>query len=189
MKIFKNNFVVKFVVTLFLFGIAVGAVAYLSFKPDITLYLDEFKSVVATGHNNVFILNLSILTGIFILSIVIAGIPLVLFYIFYEGLSIGYTIAAFMAYYSFKGVLFYLLFFIVIKLIYIIVILYFSIVSIRFAYNFGKYLYEKNKEGVYKVLRLEFIRYILIGIIILINSTLIYFLSNKIISLFIGLII
>ena len=68
---------------------------YLFYKPDLSLYLDDFINKVSNTKQNVFLLNLSVLALIFIASIIIVGVPFMYIYLFYEGFSIGFTIGVF----------------------------------------------------------------------------------------------
>lgn len=189
MKKLKNNNLVRFVVALFLFGLAIGIVVYLSFKPDLSGYIVEFKNSIVVNHNNTFLFNLIVISGIFLSSITIIGTPLIAFYIFYEGLSAGYTLTAFTTIFGFKGAMFYLLFFTVIKLIFILLVLLFSTISIKYSINFIKNVISKNIEKLYKMIIEQFLRFGIILLICIVNSGLIYFLSHRLISLFIGLIV
>ena len=92
MKYFKNNFLVKFVGALFLIGIIIGFLFYFTYKPDLSSSIDSFKSLISTTNQNTFISNIILISAIFILSISIVGLPALVFYIFYEGLSIGFTL-------------------------------------------------------------------------------------------------
>lgn len=188
MKYFKNNFLVKFVGALFLIGIIIGFLFYFTYKPDLSSSIDSFKTLISTTNQNTFISNIILISAIFILSISIVGLPALVFYIFYEGLSIGFTLGLFMAAFHAKGLIFYLLFFIVSKLIYTAIMLYFSIISIRYIIKFVECIINKNREELYRTIVYHFYRFIIILVIVIVNSSLIYFLSNKILSLFINLI-
>lgn len=150
--------------------------------------LESFKNLITTTHQNTFMSNIALISAIFVLSISIIGLPAIIFYIFYEGLSIGFTIGLFLGIYHFKGLLFYILFFILSKLLYILIMLYFSILSIRYLIKFVECIINKNRENLYKTIVYHFYRFIIVLLIIIVNSTLIYFLSNKIIMFFINFI-
>ena len=188
MKILKINKVVKFIVTLFLVGLIIGILGYMLFKPKIEPYLSDFTNIVSTNHINTFLLNIGLISAIFILSISIIGLPLILLYLFYEGFSIGYTLMAFASIYGFKGLLFYILYFIIIKLIFIICILYFTYMSTKFDIKLVYYLSKRKKEEVYRIFTNQLYRYLLVLITVILNCTLIYFLASKIISIFLPLI-
>ena len=131
MKFLKKNIVLKFVITLFIVGIIAGAIAFLSVRPDLSGYIEEFKEHLTTN-NNTFILYIGLTTLVFVLSASIIGLPILLFYLFYEGFATGYTLLTFFSLYQIQGILFYLIFFILTKLLYLIIIFYFSITAIRF---------------------------------------------------------
>lgn len=188
MKKLKNNSIIRFIVVLFLFGLCIGIVSYYSNKLDLSNYLLEFKNYVVNNHNNVFLLDIIVISSIFLLSLIVVGYPLVLTYVIYEGLSFGYTLCVFFNYYGFKGILFYFLFYLLIKLVFIIVILYQAYIGFKYARIVVKAIIDKNINSIYKSLFMHFIRYLIVLVIVIINSALIYFLSNKIISLFISLI-
>lgn len=188
MKIFKNNFVVRFILVLFLFGISIGLLAYFSFHPDVLDYLNDFKSSIVLNHNNTFLISILIISSIFLLSLTVFGFPIVLAYLFYEGFSLGYTMGVFISYYGIKGFIFYLLFYVLIKLVLILLMFYFVFISIKFMYNLISSIINKDKERIYKYIYYHFIRYVIVLGIVLVNSSLIYFFSNRIISLFVGLI-
>jgi len=133
-------------------------------------------------------MNLALISGIFILSLIVIGLPVILFYIFYEGLSIGFTLITFISLFGIKGATFYILYFLVIKAFYIVIMFYFSVISIRFIYKFISAIAHKNKEVLYKTITYQLLRYIIVVTIILLNSAVIYFFSNRIITLFINLI-
>lgn len=188
MKIFKNNFVVKFTVALFLIGILIGISYFLLYKPDVTSYVEEFKSLILSSKQNTFFTSLGIISFIFVASISIIGIPIVIFLIFYEGVSIGFTIATFFSIAHLKGLLFYVLFFLTCKAIFILAIGYFVVFSIRYAAKFIDAIKNKNKEALYRTIVYHFYRFLIVLTIVLVNSTLIYFFSNILIKKIIGLI-
>lgn len=188
MKKLKNNFTVKVVVSLLIISIIIGLLTFLFYKPDLSLYLDDFINKVSNTKQNVFLLNLSVLALIFIASIIIVGVPLMYMYLFYEGFSIGFTIGVFIYLKGIKGIMFYLLFLFVSKLIYIVLILYFIVVSTRFSKSLIYYLVKRRKDELYNSIILHFYRFLIVIIISLINSTLIYFFANKVLVLSLSLI-
>lgn len=187
MKFLKNNFIVKFVVTLFFIGVLVGFVFYLAYKPDLSGYIGEFKNLLASTHQNTFLSSIVLISAIFVLSVSIVGLPAILFYVFYEGLAIGYTFAAFLWLYHLKGGLFYLLFVVTSKLIYLAIMIYFVILSIRYISKFLDSFFSKNREELYKTIVYHFYRFTIVLAVIIVNSIAIYFISNKLLETFINL--
>ncbi len=188
MKKLKNNFIVKVVVSLFIISVIIGLLTFLFYRPDLSLYFDEFIKEVSNSNQNVFLLNLGVLSLIFMASIIIIGVPVAYLYIFYEGFSIGFTIGVFVLTKGIKGLLFYLIFLFISKLIYIMIVLYFIIVSTRFSKNLIYYLIKKKRDDLFNSIILHFYRFLIVIIISLINSTLIYFFANKVLVLVLNLI-
>lgn len=188
MKLLKNNFLVKFVVTLFFIGLVIGLGFYFAYKPDLSGSLETFKNLVATTHQNTFLSSIVLISAIFVLSISVLGLPAILFYVFYEGLSIGYTFASFIWIYHMKGAIFYFLFFLTSKLLYIIIMFYFVILSIKYIQKFLDNFFSKNREELYKTIVYHFYRFVIVLGAVIVNSLAIYLLSNKIISTFLSLI-
>lgn len=188
MKLFRASFWTKFVVTLFVVGIVIGFLFYFSYKPDISGYLENFKDLLSKTRQNTFLISIILISSIFILSITIIGFPAIVFYIFYEGLSIGFTFAAFLSFYGIKGFLFYFIFFIFSKVIYILLMLYFSVLSIKFVIKIVNLIKSKRTEEMHKTIVYQFYRFIIVLFGIIINSFAIYLFSHKILRLFSGLI-
>lgn len=188
MKLLKNNFLVKFVVTLFFIGVVVGLLFYFAYKPDLSGNLEVFKELITSTHQNTFLSSIVIISAIFVLSISVFGLPAIIFYIFYEGLSIGYTFATFIWVYHIKGGLFYLLFILTSKLVFVLLVMYFVIISVRYIKKFLDHFFSKNREELYKTIVFHFYRFVIVLGITIINSLLIFFFSNKILLLVMGLI-
>lgn len=184
MKNIKNSFLVKFVVTLFLIGILIGVLFLFSYKPDLGSSLSDFKNLIETTRQNTFLSGIITISAVFILSVSIIGSPLIVFYLFYEGLSIGFALGAFLLNYKIKGLFFYLLFFIFSKLIYIALMIYFGVVAIRFAIKIVDSIASKNREELYKTVVYHFYRFIIVIVSSILNSMLIYLFANKILCLF-----
>lgn len=188
MKALKNNFLVKFILSLFIIGVVVGLFFFFTYKPDLAVNIEDFKSLIFDTHQNTFLPSILIILSIFITSISVIGIPAVIFYVFYEGLSIGFTWGIFMLNFKIKGFIFYLLFFVTSKLIYVAIMLYFVIISTKCAIKLVDAIMSKNKEELYRIVVYQFYRFLIVLFIIILNSTLVYLISNKLVSLFINLI-
>ncbi len=187
MKLLKNNYLVKFVVALFFIGIIGGVLFYALSKPDLTGHLEAFKDMLTTTRQNTFLSSLVIISAIFVLSLSVIGLPIIIFYLFYEAVGIGYTLASFVAIYRLSGGLFYCLFFLVSKLPFIVIAIYFIIFSMRYIAKFLDYFFSKNKEELYKTIVYHFYRFAITLAVTTVNCLFIYFFANKIVSLFLNL--
>ena len=92
---------------------------------------------------------------------------------------------AFISQSKIDGLLFYMLFLLISKLIQIIVNMYFIIASTKFVVNIIPPILNKNKEKLYKGVIYHLYRFIIILLITILNSTFIYFFANKILVKFI----
>lgn len=183
MKILKNNFLVKFIVTLFLVGFIFGFLYFITMKPEVGGFIENFKEVTKNTRQNTFLLNLAIICAVFFLSISVIGLPLVFFINFYTGISVGYTLCAFISVSHLKGFFFYLIFIVLSKLIFYIVLMYFIYISIKFTYNVVIKFVKKDQSGFYQLIIGHFYRFLIVLGVVLVNSGIIYLFTNKILSL------
>lgn len=184
MKYLKKNAILKFISVLFFIGFVSGLLLELAIHPDFSSYMGQFYTAVSSTRMNTFLLHGGLISAIFVLSVVIIGAPLIIFYIFYEGLATGYTLGAFITCYGLKGMAFYLFFFLIVKFVFLIVAFYFITISLRFTKKVMQALIQKNRENLSQILMKHFIRYAIVTIGVALNSLFIYFFGNKIISLF-----
>ncbi len=188
MKNIGKSFLVRFIGALFIISILIGILFFFTYKPNLGTPLNDFKNLIEVTRQNTFLSNIISISCIFILSASIIGAPVIILYIFYEGLSIGFTLSVFLFNYKVKGLIFYCLFFLVSKFLFTLITLYFAVLSIRFVIKVLDALVSKNKEEFYKTIVYQFYRFLIVLMVVLVNSAAIYFLSNKIILLFINLI-
>lgn len=188
MKKIKESAIVKFVIALFLIGLITGLIFYFLYKPDVANYIDTFRDFIKTGHQNTYLLDGIIISSVFILSISCIGIPLLLILLFYEGMSIGFTLGVFLSIDFFKGIVFYSLFLVVSKLVFLACLLYLSIISLSYSMKFIDAMISKNKEDLHRSIVLELYRFLIVFLVVILNSTFLYLFGNKLVGLFIGLI-
>lgn len=164
-----------------------GLIFYFAYKPDLTQELNSFIENMNSTHINIILPSVFAVSLVFISSISIIGNLILIFYLFYEGLTIGFTIGAFIGLYSMKGLLFYLIFIVFTKLISIIVLLYFSSMAFNYSIKFIDSITSKNREAMTRAIVYHFYRFLIVLIITLVNGFLIYLFGNRIVSLFINL--
>ncbi len=187
MKKFNIPVIVKFTLALFIVGITSGLIFYFAYKPDLTQELNSFIENISMTHINIILPSVFAVSLVFISSISIIGNLILIFYLFYEGLTIGFTLGAFIGLYSMKGLLFYLIFIVFTKLISIIVLLYFSSMAFNYSIKFIDSITSKNREAMSRAIVYHFYRFLIVLIITFANGFLIYLFGNKIVSLFINL--
>lgn len=185
----NNKLLLKFLISLFILGILIGLYIYI-IQPDVTKSsiiseLSNLSTTLKTNQNN-FIFHLIILSVLTILSLFIIGIPLMLFYLFYEGISIGFLIAGFIHYKKISGLIYGLVFILVNKIVFYLILIYILVNALKFS----KKLYKALKNKDYKVYELVFLQLLKNGfvfIIIIIFDVFIYFFGNKILAYFLFL--
>ena len=189
---FKNNKnMLIFLGILFLIGVIIGSIVFMK-QPDITkaaisLELNEFPTIVEASNQNQIIFHILIILILFLLSFTVIGIFGSFFYLFYEGCSLGFSLAMF--YYKFKlsGIVFSLIFNIISKLIFVLIIVYVCIIGVKIAKKIIGSIVLKQDEITYRFLkRHSLILSIVVGSVLL-SEVFVYFLGNKILSIFLFL--
>lgn len=180
----RSKTVAKFLIMLFVIGIFIGVYAYLiqdtNTKNAINLELTSLLSNLANVKQNSIINHFITISLMIILSLSVIGLPLVLFYYFYEGISIGFLITSFIKYKKFKGFTYSLIFTGISKLIYIAILTYFLVQSLNYAFKILKNIKENKKDLIiHQLIKCAFT----IGICF-INDIILYFIGNKLASIF-----
>ena len=152
-------------------------------KEIIYLNINEWLQNLNTSHINNIISHIAILSSLFILSLFMVGIPLSLFFVFYNGFSIGFLLMALIDIFGIKGLLYGLVYVIITKGIYLFLALLFVLALIKIAIMFIKAIISKekiNKDSLSKLLKRIFICIA----IILISDIILYFGGTKLINVF-----
>lgn len=180
----SNRSIIKFLLMLFITSILVGIYLYLSKEKLIresinTELIKMINNLDITRQNNI-LNHLLIMIVLSVLSLTIIGLPIILIYFLYEGVSIGFLLSSFINYSPIKGMLFGTIFIIISKIIYITILIYLLTNTLKYAKNFLKRLkMAKNELIINQVLKISFCT-----TITLINDIILYFIGNKIITIF-----
>jgi len=193
MKIYWTSYnikIIKFLITLLLFGIVIGFIIYhqqsTTIKTGIMHELSLIGDSISKSRNNNLVHHFLLFSVIMVLSLVVIGFPLVLFYYFYEGVSLGFLLAGLWHYQKFKGLIFGLVFIIVNKLVLFVVLIYLILVSIK--YSVKIILTIKNRDSCLRINLLnQLFRLLFTFVVILIYDLFLYFGGNKILSYFLFL--
>src|SRR5574344_2191955 len=106
----SNKNFIKFLVLLIVMGILVGIFLYLNendlIKTSINSQISNLNNLIKTTHQNNILSHLIIISALIILSFTVIGLPIILFYFFYEGVSLGFLISALIKYKGLNGLLF-----------------------------------------------------------------------------------
>ncbi len=186
----NNKFIIKFLGSLLILGLLIGIYIYI-IQPDIikTSIINELTNLGKTLNNtsqNNFIYHLVLFSIFTIFSLFIFGIPIMLFYLFYEGISIGFLMASFFHYKKITGLIYGFIFIAINKLIFYLILIYMLVNALKFS----KKIYHtlKNKDNkIYELVFLQLIKNGFALVLIVLFDVLIYLFGNKILAYFLFL--
>ena len=173
-----------FLFIIFLFGTLTGILFY--FKQDISIRNAILSSLDTVFQNNVFafkniLYHVGLLLFVSILLFCFLGIPILVVYIFIEGIAIGFLFPIFLSSFKINFLLYAVLYFVFIKLIYILLLFCLFLKGIKFIKVYVQSLKNKNYQFIG-----EF-KYVLFFVFcVFLNDLLVYFVSNKILIFLLG---
>ena len=175
-----------FMLIILIIGIITGIVFVIMLdeatKEILFLNINEFLQNFSNTNINSGLMHLVILSSLLILSIFLVGGPLLIFYMFYNGFSIGFVVSSITYIFGIKGMLYGSIYILISRLVYIIVLIIFNVNLFKIIKcNMDSLVYKKgNKES----LSVFYKRSIVFIGIILINDVILYFGGGKLINLF-----
>ena len=182
----RNKTMIIFLLSIFIIGTIFGVFYYIQqsdvIKNGIKEGLTTYKTTISKTNINLFVEHIFLLTAIFLLSYTIIGNVLSIFYLFYEGIILGFSTAIFIANYKFSGLIFNLISFILTKALFITSVIFISIVALKITKKIIYTIISKKGESFYELIRFNILKLFIILAIVLISDLFIFFLSNKILS-------
>lgn len=175
-----------FMLVILIVGIITGIVFVIMLdeatKEILFLNINEFLQNFSNTNINSGLMHLVILSSLLILSIFLVGGPLLIFYMFYNGFSIGFVVSSITYIFGIKGMLYGSIYILISRLVYIIVLIIFNVNLFKIIKcNIDSLVYKKsNKES----LSVFYKRSIVFIGIILINDVILYFGGGKLVNLF-----
>lgn len=175
-----------FMLIILIIGIITGIVFVIMLdeatKEILFLNINEFLQNFSNTNINSGLMHLVILSSLLILSIFLVGGPLLIFYMFYNGFSIGFVVSSITYIFGIKGMFYGSIYILISRLVYIIVLIIFNVNLFKIIKcNIDSLVYKKsNKES----LSVFYKRSIVFIGIILINDVILYFGGGKLINLF-----
>ena len=151
-------------------------------KEILFLNINNFLQSFDESNISILVQHLVILSTLLILSIFLIGGPLVIFFMFYNGFTIGFIISSLTCIFGIKGMLFGVLYVIVSKLAFVVLFIIFSVNLFKIVKCVIDYLvYKKsNKESLVMFMKRSIV---FIGIIML-SDIILYFGGVKLINIF-----
>lgn len=163
-----------------LIGLISGIIYYILLNSDIKSSISD----TLVGYNkfryNAIIKDLIIMSFLLVTSIFLIGIPFSLFYLFYEGMSLGLILSMFFVNFKLSG-LFYVIFYIVINKLLVLLLMSFFIKKMI---NVGRlvvgiFIYRKDNLVKNKLL-LNLKNSLYLIVIVFVINTLLYFITPSI---------
>lgn len=184
----KHSKYFRFIVVLLTIGILVGIIMYLNLdsnsKKSIIEYFMNIQNNLANTKQNNLIFHLIIILLFILSSLTVVLYPLTTFYLFYELVSIGFTIASYFHLNGLFGVIYSLVYIIINKLLFIIILIYINYISYKMIKKIINSLLKKENIGIRELYLNYFSKILICLVALLIFNTLTYFFGNKILSLF-----
>lgn len=151
-------------------------------KEILFLNINEVLQNFSYVNTNDLIIHLVILSSLLILSMFLIGGPLVLFFMFYNGFSIGFIISNLTCIFGIKGILFGSIYVIIYKLLFLIMLVVFSVNLFKIIKCVIDRIVNKNnnKESLVVFIKRSVI---FIGIVLILDIIL-YFVGGKLVNLF-----
>ena len=132
--------------------------------------------------NNLF-MDITFLSSLIILSIFIIGIPITIFFLFFNGFSLGFVIASLSTIFGFKGFIYSLIYLIINKFVYLFFMYFLCLALFKIVLITLKCFIHKEKINRDEIIHL--LKKIgLCLIIILIYDLILYFFGSKLLGLF-----
>ena len=175
-----------FMLVILIIGIITGIVFVIMLdeatKEILFLNINEFLQNFSNTNINSGLMHLVILSSLLILSIFLVGGPLLIFYMFYNGFSIGFVVSSITYIFGIKGMLYGSIYILISRLVYIIVLIIFNVNLFKIIKcNIDSLVYKKSSKESLSVFYKRSI--VFIGII-LINDVILYFGGGKLVNLF-----
>lgn len=175
----QNKEKIVFLLTLFSIGIISGIIFFITqsapLKEECLKSLLSFKESINTNTLNLFYYHFIAITCVFFLNWTGIGIIANIFYFFYEGCSLGFSISMFAFAFKIKGFFFALTFNLLTKSIFLTLILIELLIGLNVVKKIMKMIIKKKEEIKYQFLRKHLVIFGLIIIAELFNLGLIYF--------------
>lgn len=180
----KHKSLFLFISILFLFGFITGILFY--FKQEASVKESILLSLANLFQNNVFTIK-NIFYHFIILIVICAtlfcfiGLPILIFYVFFEGITIGFIVPIFFSLFKINAIWYFLLYFFLVKFLFVFFLFMLFVKSIHYLKNYILCLKKKSYAFI------KNLKYIVILIfIILLNDLFVYFVSNRLLILLLG---
>lgn len=183
----SNKNTIIFVFTLAILGIITGIILFsnsdISLKNGIIDKLNELIQNINESRQNNLIFHISIISILILFNIVYIGIPISIFYYYYEFTTIGFLLGTFYFYKKVRGVVFGIILVLTYKALFLIILSYFITFSIKYI----KSSFSRRRTSKKQLILNQLYKSIIIIFFISIIDLIILWLGNKFLSIFLFL--
>lgn len=169
-----------FIGIILLIGLISGVVYYILLNSDIKENITETMINYNNFRYNSIIKDLIIMSNLLVTSLFLIGIPLGLFYLFYEGMSFGVILSIFIVNFKLSGLFYIIFYFLINKLLILLIMTLFikKIINVG-RYVIGMFIYHKDNLIKNKlIINLKNGLYLIV--IIFVINILLYFITPSI---------
>lgn len=182
----KKQYLFFLLIVLFI-GV-VGGVFFLQYmgessKEIVLSNINEWVMKIEGVHVNYILSHMLILSMFLVIASFFIGMPLYIFYLFYNGFSIGFIVSSLGAIFGFKGIVYSFLYILVTKGIYLFFLLFFLFFLIRIGEKVFLRVIRREK-GNGDIVHFLYKKSLLVFAIIFVNDVFLYFLGGKILNIF-----
>ena len=179
---------IKFIISLAFIALIIGFILFNNetnvIKEGVINSIKELDINIINNRENVFLFHLGLVSIFIVLSIIVIGLPIFLIYYFYEFVSIGYLLSVLFSYKKLNGLLFGVVFTCINKILFLLILSYFLINMINYTKKYLKSFKINKNDLIMNYLYKCFF----VILLVIINDLFLYFLGNKLTSIFLFLI-
>lgn len=181
----KRNKILKFFLTIMLLGVIAGIILYFNLSANLKTNIMELftKSATNIKLNNIFF-HLFIILIFAITTLTIILEPFNIFYLFYESVCLGFVLASFGHINGFKGIIYAVIYFLLNKAFYLLILLYLNINAIIIIKKIINSFVKKDNISIRDFYLNYFLKIIICIVALFLFDIIIYFFGNKILSMF-----
>lgn len=179
-----NKKMMMFLLLMLSIGIVVGIV-FLIMQDEATkeiLFLNINNSLQEGKNINNILVHLFTICPIFILSLFIIGLPLVIFYLFYNGFAMGFIVTSLTNIFGIKGLLYGIIYAFITKGLFLILFLIFSITIFKLTRSIIENIFYKKRNK--EIIIVLFKKCLLTIALIFILDIILYFGGKPFLNLF-----
>lgn len=173
-----------FIGIILVMGIFSGILYYYNIDNNMQSSVINTISNYEINQINNILKHVIILSILLVSSLVLIGIPISLFYVYYEGISMGFIITIFTTKYGLSGFIYGLIYNIVGSLLFLFLLLFFIKKLFYIAFSLMSFIYQKKQEKLKSTIIINFKNALLLMSLIIVLDIIIYIFSDNILLLF-----